>query len=475
MRLAVLSEGAPARPGADQIASRRAGKRPCELGAGEAGAAAWAGSLSNACSLPIAQLVLIVLVHQLPALPCPGTHRNTHRNPSARCPAPGGPRTLARGTQTKASAGGEVPTAASHLLLAQYPPSAAHRHVCSPLAPPCLLQATSCGSSWSSGWRRQRRWRGSTHEPSSRRMRATGALLQGSFAAAVAQRSWALFSSLSAFAPAFLQVFGAHSGVCVQADRPFASVSSGQRCQRRDQQRRRRRCSHLTRLAPSTLCPPAGAASSCWGPRTTSTPSTACSPQPTPTRRPWVGCLAAALRAMPHPSWPCPSLSRTTQHAPPCLPHAARCAPQATRPSTPRWWPSCGRRASSERWGWTPTRRSTGGALQRGGEEAAWGTDGRERNRQQRCDHAASPLPPTPSLELHLPYIVHVMRGHPFTLVPIVVGAVSAESGEGCGGLHCMCSDQPPSRSQLSLGPTAAPALDHCPCPCLQRPPTASF
>ncbi len=36
------------------------------------------------------------------------------------------------------------------------------------------------------------------------------------------------------------------------------------------------------------------------------------------------------------------------------------------------------------------------------------------------------------SLELHLPYIVHVMRGHPFSLVPIVVGAVSGEAGGPC-------------------------------------------
>ncbi len=28
------------------------------------------------------------------------------------------------------------------------------------------------------------------------------------------------------------------------------------------------------------------------------------------------------------------------------------------------------------------------------------------------------------SMELHLPYIMHVMRGHPFTLVPIMVGAL---------------------------------------------------
>lgn len=39
------------------------------------------------------------------------------------------------------------------------------------------------------------------------------------------------------------------------------------------------------------------------------------------------------------------------------------------------------------------------------------------------------------SLELHLPYIVHVMRGRPFTLVPIVVGATSGEAGgPGCRG-----------------------------------------
>lgn len=39
------------------------------------------------------------------------------------------------------------------------------------------------------------------------------------------------------------------------------------------------------------------------------------------------------------------------------------------------------------------------------------------------------------SLELHLPYIVHIMRGHPFTLVPIVVGAVSNESEAAYGRL----------------------------------------
>ncbi|KAI3438094.1 hypothetical protein D9Q98_000536 [Chlorella vulgaris] len=39
------------------------------------------------------------------------------------------------------------------------------------------------------------------------------------------------------------------------------------------------------------------------------------------------------------------------------------------------------------------------------------------------------------SLELHLPYIVHVMAGQPFTLVPIVVGAISAESEAAYGQL----------------------------------------
>ncbi|EFN54834.1 hypothetical protein CHLNCDRAFT_48888 [Chlorella variabilis] len=39
------------------------------------------------------------------------------------------------------------------------------------------------------------------------------------------------------------------------------------------------------------------------------------------------------------------------------------------------------------------------------------------------------------SLELHLPYIVHMMAGRPFTLVPIVVGAISAESEAAYGRL----------------------------------------
>ena len=44
------------------------------------------------------------------------------------------------------------------------------------------------------------------------------------------------------------------------------------------------------------------------------------------------------------------------------------------------------------------------------------------------------------SLELHLPYIVHVMRGQAWTLVPIVVGAISTEAGGwvlGCAQRAC--------------------------------------
>lgn len=34
------------------------------------------------------------------------------------------------------------------------------------------------------------------------------------------------------------------------------------------------------------------------------------------------------------------------------------------------------------------------------------------------------------SLELHLPYLAHVLRGQEWSLVPVVVGALSTESGE---------------------------------------------
>ncbi|KAL4452235.1 hypothetical protein ABPG75_007897 [Micractinium tetrahymenae] len=47
------------------------------------------------------------------------------------------------------------------------------------------------------------------------------------------------------------------------------------------------------------------------------------------------------------------------------------------------------------------------------------------------------------SLELHLPYIVHVMRGHPFMLVPIVVGAVSGEAEAAYGRLLAPYLDDP--------------------------------
>mmetsp|Transcript_11651 Transcript_11651/g.29668 ORF Transcript_11651/g.29668 Transcript_11651/m.29668 type:complete len:300 (+) Transcript_11651:88-987(+) len=47
------------------------------------------------------------------------------------------------------------------------------------------------------------------------------------------------------------------------------------------------------------------------------------------------------------------------------------------------------------------------------------------------------------SLEMHLPYIAHVMRGHPFTLVPILVGSVDASSEKVYGELLSRYLDCP--------------------------------
>jgi AmmeMemoRadiSam system protein B len=47
------------------------------------------------------------------------------------------------------------------------------------------------------------------------------------------------------------------------------------------------------------------------------------------------------------------------------------------------------------------------------------------------------------SLELHLPYIVEVMKGRPFTLVPIMIGAVSGGSEARYGGLLAPYLDDP--------------------------------
>lgn len=38
------------------------------------------------------------------------------------------------------------------------------------------------------------------------------------------------------------------------------------------------------------------------------------------------------------------------------------------------------------------------------------------------------------SMELHMPYIMHVMRGQPFTLVPIMVGALPYDRWAGAEG-----------------------------------------
>lgn len=39
------------------------------------------------------------------------------------------------------------------------------------------------------------------------------------------------------------------------------------------------------------------------------------------------------------------------------------------------------------------------------------------------------------SIEMHLPYIIHVMRGRPFTLVPILVGDLSKASQARYGAM----------------------------------------
>ncbi len=47
------------------------------------------------------------------------------------------------------------------------------------------------------------------------------------------------------------------------------------------------------------------------------------------------------------------------------------------------------------------------------------------------------------SLEMHLPYIAHVMKGHRFTLVPIMVGAINAKSEKLYGNLLSEYFDTP--------------------------------
>jgi AmmeMemoRadiSam system protein B len=47
------------------------------------------------------------------------------------------------------------------------------------------------------------------------------------------------------------------------------------------------------------------------------------------------------------------------------------------------------------------------------------------------------------SLEMHLPYIAHVMKGHDFTLVPIMVGSINATSEKKYGDLLSKYFDEP--------------------------------
>ena len=47
------------------------------------------------------------------------------------------------------------------------------------------------------------------------------------------------------------------------------------------------------------------------------------------------------------------------------------------------------------------------------------------------------------SLEMHLPYIAHVMKGHEFTLVPIMVGAIDAKSEQLYGKVLSEYFDKP--------------------------------
>lgn len=144
--------------------------------------------------------------------------------------------------------------------------------------------------------------------------------------------------------------------------------------------------------AHASIRPPAaGGACSCWAPHTTSTPSTAfCRPRIHTPRR-WVrarGHLRAAQPA-PHTSLAMPC------HSIPCV-----CAP----PHPPAGSASIDREVYQQ-------LRGTG----------------KFQEMQLDADEAEH------SLELHLPYLVHCMRGHPFTLVPIVVGAISNEAG-ACWG-----------------------------------------
>ena len=76
------------------------------------------------------------------------------------------------------------------------------------------------------------------------------------------------------------------------------------------------------------------------------------------------------------------------------------------------------------------------------------------------------------SMELHMPYLMHVMAGHPFTLVPIMVGALPFERC-AIGERHLVVPIFPmaPASYQQSThllhrGPSLAGDAQRClPCP----------
>lgn len=55
------------------------------------------------------------------------------------------------------------------------------------------------------------------------------------------------------------------------------------------------------------------------------------------------------------------------------------------------------------------------------------------------------------SLEMHLPYIQHCMQSKPFTLVPIMVGALSPESEELYGQVRGPSTANVPANREATL------------------------
>ena len=143
----------------------------------------------------------------------------------------------------------------------------------------------------------------------------------------------------------------------------------------------------------------AGGESSCWAPPTTFTPSTACCRPPMHTRRHWVcGCICQQR-----------CQCRSTLHQ-----HRSNRTLLLLLTDFLACITIC-----------PPLHPIAGNAAVDAEVYAQLRATGKFQEMSAEADEAEH------SLELHLPYIVHIMAGRPFTLVPIVVGAVSPESG-GC-------------------------------------------